>query len=133
MAPVSLLLEDATVVAVVKFCRGGSASALPLAEWLRFIWVMCSGVTVLDAGGVCRGVARLGAGCRDVGGKNLEFSKPLGFRKTHLQMLARLLVKQGTMKKKYKWGRTLRGLTVSAFPPVFGVGVPPRRLRRARR
>lgn len=90
VAPVSLLLEDATVVAVVKFCRGGSASALPLAEWLRFVWVRCSGVTVLDAGGIGRGVARLGAGCRDGGGKNLEFSKPLGFRKTHLQMLARL-------------------------------------------
>lgn len=69
-APVSLLLEDATTVVALEFCRGGSESALPLAEWLRFFWVACSGVTVLDAGGVCRGVAGLGIGCRDGGKKH---------------------------------------------------------------
>lgn len=65
---VSLPLEDESPAATVEFCGGGSASELPLATWLTFFWVGCSGVTVLGASGVCRSVTGLGTGCGDVGG-----------------------------------------------------------------
>lgn len=60
----SLLLEDAAVstVSSVEFCcdGDGAVSALPLADWLRFLWAVWRSVMVLGNVGVRWAVSGLG-------------------------------------------------------------------------